>query len=241
MAYIDGFLVPVPVANQEAYRKMAADFVPMFKEFGGTRVVECWGDDVPAGQVTDMHRAVKATGDETVVFSWIEYPDRATRDAAGIKMRSDPRMKDMNPAEMPFDGMRMIYGGFQPLIDEGVSGGATYMEGSVAPAVETMKAVYQEHATRVAAALLKLGALHVVEAWGDDVPDGKVTDFKGSVNGQPGEAIVFSFIEWPSKAVRDAAWPQIMSDPSLAPPQTDVPAVDNQRRIFGGFVPIVDA
>src|SRR3546814_148981 len=110
MAYVEGFVCAVPAQNKEAYRKHAADAAPLFKEFGATRMVETWGDDVPDGKVTDFKGAVKAEQNEVVVFSWIEYPDKAARDAANAKIMSDPRMKDMG-ASMPFDGRRMIYGG----------------------------------------------------------------------------------------------------------------------------------
>ena len=116
MTYFEGFVQAVPAANKEAYRKHAEDAAPLFKEFGATRLVEGWGDDVPDGKVTDFKGAVKAKEDEVVVFSWLEYPDKATRDIASQKMMSDPRMKEMG-ATMPFDGQRMIYGGFQPILD----------------------------------------------------------------------------------------------------------------------------
>ena len=83
-------------------------------EFGATRIVECWGDDVPRGKVTDFSRAVQAKPDETVCFSWIEWPDKATRDAAMVKMMSDTRFM---AEPMPFDGKRMIFGGFEPVVD----------------------------------------------------------------------------------------------------------------------------
>jgi uncharacterized protein YbaA (DUF1428 family) len=113
MSYVEGFVAAVPRANKDAYRNHAAGAVAMFKEFGATRQVETWGDDVPDGKVTDFKGAVKAKPDEIVVFSWLEYPDKATRDAANKKMMEDPKMKDMGK-NMPFDGMRMIWGGFQP-------------------------------------------------------------------------------------------------------------------------------
>lgn len=116
MSYIDGFVVAVPAANKEAYRKLAEKAAPLFREFGATRFVECWGDDVPDGQTTDFRRAVKAEQDEVVVFSWIEYPSKEVRNAANEKMMSDPRMKEMGE-QMPFDGKRMIYGGFMPIVE----------------------------------------------------------------------------------------------------------------------------
>jgi len=116
MPYIEGFVAAVPAANKEAYKKHAAEAAPLFKEFGVTRMVECWGDDVPDGEVTDFRKAVKAKDDEVVVFSWFEYPSKEARDAANEKIMSDPRMKEMG-ATMPFDGKRMIFGGFAPILD----------------------------------------------------------------------------------------------------------------------------
>jgi len=117
MSYVEGFVIPVPAANKQAYRAHAAKAVPYFKELGATRIVECWGDDVPDGKVTDFRRSVKATDDEVVVFGWIEYPSKKVRDEASEKMRNDPRMKEMG-ADMPFDGKRMILGGFATLLDK---------------------------------------------------------------------------------------------------------------------------
>ena len=117
MAYIDGFVAPVRAENKQAYLDMAAKAAPMFKEHGATRVVECWGDDVPDGKITDFKGAVKAEPGEVVVFSWIVWPDKATRDAGWEKVMADERMKP--PAEMPFDGKRMFWGGFEPIVDEG--------------------------------------------------------------------------------------------------------------------------
>ena len=116
MKYVEGFVAAVPAANKEKYRKHAAENAPLFKEFGATRVVECWGDDVPGGQLTDFARAVQAKEGEVVVFSWFEYPSKEVRDAANEKIRTDPRMQAMH-AQMPFDGKRMIYGGFAPILD----------------------------------------------------------------------------------------------------------------------------
>ena len=117
MKYVDGFVVAVPAANKEAYRRHAAEAAPLFKEYGVSRVVECWGDDVPDGTLTDFRKAVQAREDEVVVFSWFEYPSKEVRDAAMQKMMSDPRMKAMGE-NMPFDGKRMIFGGFVPILDE---------------------------------------------------------------------------------------------------------------------------
>ncbi|EAU69597.1 DUF1428 domain-containing protein [Stigmatella aurantiaca] len=115
MSYIDGFVIPVPVTNKDAYREMASKALTLFKEYGALRVVECWGNDVPNGKVTDFKGAVKAEPTETVVFSWVEWPSKAARDAGNQKMMEDPRMKSIEG--MPFDGQRMIFGGFEVLLD----------------------------------------------------------------------------------------------------------------------------
>ena len=114
------------------YRKHASNAVSYFKEFGATRQVEAWGDDVPDGKVTDFKRSVKAKPDETIVFSWVEYPDKATRDKANKKMMQDPRMQEMGN-NMPFDGKRMIFAGFTPINDSGESGKIGYIDGCVIP------------------------------------------------------------------------------------------------------------
>jgi uncharacterized protein YbaA (DUF1428 family) len=115
MSYVDGFVLAVPAANKDKYTKQAAMFAEVMKELGATRVVECWADEVPDGKVTDFRRAVKAEEGEVVVFSWIEYPSKQVRDEANARMRDDERMKS---ADMPFDGKRMIYGGFAPLLEK---------------------------------------------------------------------------------------------------------------------------
>jgi uncharacterized protein YbaA (DUF1428 family) len=117
MSYIDGFVIPVPPGKKDEYRAMAAMAAPIIMEHGATRIVECWGDDVPDGKVTDFKRAVNAEAGENVVFSWIVWPDKATRNEGNRKVMADPRLKAAG--EMPFDGMRMIFGGFDLMLDTG--------------------------------------------------------------------------------------------------------------------------
>jgi uncharacterized protein YbaA (DUF1428 family) len=113
--YVDGFVIPVPAGKKEAYRRLAELAAPIFREHGALAVVECWGDDVPVGVLTSFPRAVQCTGDETVVFSWIIWPSREARDAGNAKAMSDPRMQTPD-GEIPFDGKRMIFGGFQVML-----------------------------------------------------------------------------------------------------------------------------
>ncbi len=116
MNYVDGFAAAVPTANREAYTKHAEAAAAVFKEHGALRVVECWGNDVPEGKLTSFPLAVKREADETVVFSWIIWPSKAVRDVGMKKTMDDPRLQpDRNP--MPFDGKRMIYGGFEVIVD----------------------------------------------------------------------------------------------------------------------------
>jgi len=116
MKYVDGFVAAVPNANRAAYLEHAKFAAQVFKECGALGVVECWGDDVPEGKLTSFPLAVKRQEGETVVFSWIAWPSRAARDEGMKKAMEDPRFKAMN--DMPFDGKRLIYGGFEVLLNE---------------------------------------------------------------------------------------------------------------------------
>jgi uncharacterized protein YbaA (DUF1428 family) len=237
MTYFEGFLVPVPESRREEYRKHAADAAPLFHEFGVERHVEAWDSDVPEGKVTDFRKAVDAKPDEKVVFSWFEYPDKAARDAANEKMMNDPRMKEMG-ASMPFDGKRMIFGGFEAIVEEGSSKGG-YTDGFVVPVPEGKKDAYRELASKMAKVFRQHGANRVVEAVADDISHGEVTDFYRAVKAEEGETVVFSFIEWPDKQTRDDAWAKIMNDESMKP-EGEMP-FSGQRMFWGGFDPIVDS
>lgn len=114
--YVDGFVIPVPKAKKDAYRQLAEMAAPIYREFGALSVVECWGDDVPPGKVTSFPMAVNLKDDEVVVFSWILWPDKATRDAGQRKVMEDPRMT-LPPEGAPFDAQRMIFGGFETLVE----------------------------------------------------------------------------------------------------------------------------
>jgi uncharacterized protein YbaA (DUF1428 family) len=235
MTYFEGFVAAVPEANKETYRKHAAEAAPIFRDFGVTRHFEAWESDVPEGKVTDFRKAVQANADEKIVFAWFEYPDRAARDAANAKMMSDPRMEQMG-ADMPFDGKRMIMGGFDAIVEEG-SGTGGYTDGFIVPVPEGKTEAYRELAAKMSKYFLEQGAFRVIEALSDDVDRGEVTDFYRSVQAEEGEKVVFSFIEWPDKATRDAGWAKMMEeDPGKGEPMP----FDGKRMFWGGFDPIFD-
>lgn len=114
--YVDGFLLAVPTANKETYGAFAAEVALVFREHGALSLVECWGDDVPEGKLNSMRSAVMLKEDETVVFAWITWPDKAARDAGMQKVMADPRSQN-DMARMPFDGKRMIFGGFEAIVE----------------------------------------------------------------------------------------------------------------------------
>ena len=116
MPYIDGYVIPVKSTDRDKFAQHASRMDQFFLDHGALRIIENWGDDVPDGKQTDFKRAVQAKNDETVVFSWIEWPDKGTRDAAMKAMQGNQQM--MNEP-MPFDGKRMIFGGFEPVVQLG--------------------------------------------------------------------------------------------------------------------------
>jgi uncharacterized protein YbaA (DUF1428 family) len=119
MAYVDGFVLPVPKKSVEAYRKIARQAGKVWKEYGALDYWECVADDVQPGKTTSFPQSVKLKPDEVVVFSWIVFKSRAQRDRINKKVMADPRIAAMAPEAMPFDAKRMIYGGFKPIVRVG--------------------------------------------------------------------------------------------------------------------------
>ena len=117
MTYVDGFMAPVKPGRKDDYIAMAREAAPLFMAYGARRVVEGWNDDIKPGKTNDMRGAVLAEAGEDVVFSWVEWPDKATRDTGWEKMMQDERMKP--PQDNPMAGARLIYGGFAVIVDEG--------------------------------------------------------------------------------------------------------------------------
>ncbi|KHJ55687.1 hypothetical protein LA66_03320 [Aureimonas altamirensis] len=231
MPYIVGCVLPVLPGKRERFIEQARQSVPFFREFGAQSVVDAVSDDVPHGKLTDFYRSVDARDDELVGFGWIEWPDKATRDAGEAKMMEDPRM-DMS--DMAFDGKRMIFGGFDPVVDEGPGGAFGYVDGFVLAVPTAGKDTFVDHCRKAAPFFLKHGATRHVECWGLDVPPGKVTDFQRSVQAKPDETVCFSWIEWPDKATRDSGLKAVFTEMENSGEDNPMP-FDGKRMIYGGF------
>ena len=247
MTYIEGFVIPVPNANKDKFIAHAGRIDPAFLEQGATRVLECWQDNVAKGHTTDFFGAVYCKEDEAVAFGWVEWPDRDTRTAAHDQfeklMKTDDRLNpEKNP--MPFDGKRMIFGGFAPLVEEGDAIADPYVQGFIVPVPEGNKEAYRKAASAMWDIMKDYGAKRVIEAWQDDVPEGKQTDFFRSVKAEPGEIVVFSLIEWESREVCDASHDKMMQDERMKnfmeqEPNAECP-FDGKRMVYGGFRPVVE-
>lgn len=239
MPYIEGYILAVLETDKQKYREFAKASVSLFQKVNAIRLVEGWGDVVPEGQITDFRRATKAKKGEQVLFSWIEYPDKATRETANKGLPGDPNPADTMP-DPPFDCTRMSFGGFKPVVERGDGSRPGYISGYVAPALSASKQAFQKMAENMAAIALDHGALRIIDSWGEDVSDGEVTDFKRAVNAHDDEAIVFGFIEWPSKQVYQDAMPAMHEDRRMPRPEAEMP-IDGKRMIFGCFDVLVDA
>lgn len=241
MAYIDGFVIAVPAENKQKFVEHANRADGVFMEHGAKRILECWEEDVPQGKVTDFFGAVDAKEGESVAFSWIEWDDKETRDRMYSSMeeiaKSDDRANpEKNPA--PFEGKRMIYGGFVPIVEEGEGRQDSYVQGFIVPVRADKREEYRKMAADAWVLFHEYGAHRVVEAWDDDVPEGQWTDFRRAVKATPDEKVVFSFMEWPSRQVCDEAAEKMMKDERMKMPEGEMP-FDPARMVYGGFKPVV--
>jgi uncharacterized protein YbaA (DUF1428 family) len=231
MAYYDGFVIPVPRERRAEFIEHANLFDKKLIEMGATRVVETIGLDIRPGKTTDFLQAVAAEDGEDIAFSWIEWPDKQTRDATHKAMESDAKMMAM---PMPFDGKRMIFGGFEELVRHGEDG--PYFQGFLIPVPENRKEDYRKLAEDAWDMFARHGAHSVVETWGDDVPHGKQTDMYRALKAEPGEHVVFSWMTWPSHEVAKAASEAMEAEMEVS---EDLP-FNPQRMIWAGFEPVVD-
>lgn len=238
MTYFTGAVAAVPTANKDKYADHVAAAWPLFRSYGAIRMVETWGADVPKGKVTDFQGAVDAREDETIVFSWIEWPDKATADTSWQKMQDDPAMKDI--PEMPFDGSRMVFGGFAPVYEAGTHNGAGYYQGFLLAVPEKNKAPYVEMADEGWKMFQKGGALGMVECWGEDVPRGKKTDLYRATRAEDGEVPVFSWAAWPDRATCDAAAKAMEAEMGDMQDMPEMP-FDGMRMMWAGFDPLFDS
>lgn len=247
MTYIQGFVIAVPTANKQKFIDHASQADPVFLKHGASRVLECWQDNVDKGHTTDFFGAVDCKDDESVVFSWLEWSDKAAHDAMSAKMeelmKSEPSFDpERNP--MPFDGKRMIYGGFEPIVEEGAITPNPYVQGFLVPVPSGNKEAYRTAALAMWDIMKDYGATRVIEAWQQDVPRGQHTDFFRAVKAEDGEVVVFSFVEWASKQVCDKSHETMMQDERMKQfmgenPDTK-PPFDGKRMVYGGFVPVVE-
>ena len=237
MTYVSGFVAAVPAANKDAFIAHAKAGWPWFQERGALRMVECWGTDVRHGKQTDFYRATQAQEDEVPLFSWVEWPDRETCDAAWASMEDGGDLPEM--PEMPFDGKRMFWGGFDPVVQVGESRPGSYVQGFVLAAPETSKQAYIDMANSASAMFQRMGALYQAECWGADVPRGKQTDFYRAADAQEGEVPVFAWIEWPDRATCDEAARKMESEME-GQDMPDMP-FDGMRMFWGGFTPVFDS
>lgn len=239
MTYYSGSVAPVPDANRQAYVDHARRAWPFMREHGATRMVETWGEDVAHGKQTDFFRAVAAQEGETPVFSWIEWPDRATADAGFEKMMNDPSFHEQL-GEVPFDGRRMIFGSFSPLFTAGTDRGAGWYQGFLVPVPEANRQAYADLAREAHETMFAPnGCAGIFECWGEDVPRGQQTDMYRATDAQDGEAIVLSWTAWPDRATCEVA-ARAMEAAMAGRPMPDMP-FDGKRMIFGGFAPLFDS
>ena len=237
MTYYTGMIAAVPTARRQDYVDYATACWPVFRDHGARRMVETWGVEVPRGTLTDFYRAVDATDDESIVFSWITWPDRAAADAAWARTERDGAMADL--PRMPFDGSRMVYGGFAPVYARGGDAAGAYYQGFALAVPVDNKAAYAEMADQGWSMFRERGALGMVEAWGEDVPRGTRTDFYRTAQAVEGAVPVFSWIAWPDRATCDAA-SRAMEAEMAGQPMPDMP-FDGKRMMWGGFEPLFDS
>lgn len=233
--YFQTVVLPVKSENKQVFLDMAEKMSTFFAGYGATRSVECWGDDLMDGKVTDFRKAVQATNDETVVFSWDWWPDKATYDEAMKKMMAtegnDPG------SEMPFDRQRLIYGAFEACFDTGGGGRFGYLDGMVASVPNGDRQTFIGQGAKIAGLFLENGALRVVDGWGVDVPAGKITDFRRAVQAKDDETVIVGWIEWPDKTTRDRGMAAMMTNQRM---RETPPGWNGSLAIFGGFTPVHD-
>lgn len=245
MSYAHGFVAAVPQANRDVYRRHAGKVAGVFRENGASQVMECWEEEVPDGEVTSLPMAVRRKEGEAVVFSWYRWPSKEIADAGMKATMADERVRcEAEQVGKIFDGKRIIYGGFEVVAEKragaSVEADALYVHGMAAPALASGREAYARCAEEMGAILREKGALEVADCWEDAVPEGEVTSFPKAVLREAGEAVVFSWIVWPSKEAGRNGMGAMREDKRLADLFEEIGRVINLKRlIHGGFTPLV--
>lgn len=240
MSYIDGFLIAVKKDRMDEYKAMAELGRTVWMEHGATSYFEAVGDDIPYGKVTSFPRAVMAEDDETVIFSAVVYPSKEVRDACMKKVFEDERMKGQMD-QMPFDGKRMIFGGFEAIVAaDTLDAKVGYVEGFVLPVEAAKLDLFRQLVRDSASIWTDMGALSICEGVADDAPVGELTSFPRSVQMKEDETVAFAYVTYETREQREAVMAKIMADERVQKMMEPMP-VDGQRMIFGGFRTIVQS
>lgn len=243
MSYAHGFIAAVPQANRDVYRRHAKKVGEVFRENGASQVMECWEEEVPDGEVTSFPLAVRRKEGEAVVFSWYRWPSKEVADAGMKATMADERVRcEAGQVGKIFDGKRIIYGGFDVVAEKRADAGidTPYVHGMAAAVVASRREAYAKCAGEMGAILRERGALEVVDCWEEAVPEGELTSFPKAVLREEGEAVVFSWILWPSKEAGRAGMGAMREDARLANLFEEIGGMMNLKRlIHGGFTPLV--
>ncbi|WP_136652052.1 DUF1428 domain-containing protein [Paracoccus aeridis] len=240
MTYFTGSVTPVPKENRDGYLQSLRRTWPLMQARGALRMVETWSEDVQPGKRTDFLRAVQAQDGEAVGFAWIEWPDKATSDAAWADIMQNPDEMSQAMGQATFDGRRMIFGGFQSFITDGTDRGG-YYTGFLTPVPEGNKEAFGRMAKSAwEEEFQPRGCLGNYESWGDDVPRGKLTDMYRAVDARDGEVVVMSWSAWPDRATAEEAWRGMAAGMEAGQDMPDMP-FDGKRMIWAGFEPLFDS
>ncbi|WP_134727045.1 DUF1428 domain-containing protein [Paracoccus luteus] len=240
MPYYTGSVTPVPKANKDTYLQSLRRSWPLMQKRGAVRMVETWAEDIQPGKRTDFLRAVQAGDDEAVVFAWVEFPDKATADAAWADIMQNPDEMAQAMGDAQYDGKRMIFGGFETFVADGTDKGGFYT-GFLTPVPQANKAAFAKMAKSAwEEEFQPRGCLGNYESWGVDVPRGKRTDMYRAVDAQDGEVVVMSWCAWPDRAACEEAWRGMQAGMEAGQDMPDMP-FDGKRMIWAGFDTLFDS
>ncbi|MRX49744.1 DUF1428 family protein [Paracoccus sp. S-4012] len=240
MTYFTGSVTPVPKRIRQDYIAQLHRAWPLMQKRGAVRMVEAWGEDIQPGKQTDFLRAVAAKDDEAVVFGWVEWPDKATSDAAWADIMQNGEEMSQAMGEVQYDGKRMIFGGFQKFVADGTDRGG-YYTGFLTPVPKANRDAFAKMAKSAwEEEFQPRGCLGNYENWGDDVPHGRQTDMYRAVDAKDGEVIVMSWSAWPDRTTCEEAWRGMAAGMEAGQEMPDMP-FDGKRMIWAGFEPLFDS